>query len=194
MTAVHASQLVDGYLRRLEVELRDLPADKRHEILEEIRGHIAEERSGLADESDADVMNLLDRLGDPTALAAEARGGAERQAGFAPASRFGTLEVLALVLTVLAWPVGIVLLWASKAWTTREKVIGTLLPPGGYPGVFLVMSTFRGIEAAADTGPVWVQVTVGAVLFTLSLLLLVAPIGTAIYLATRLRARPALAT
>jgi len=30
MTAVHASQLVDAYLRRLEIELADLPADKRH--------------------------------------------------------------------------------------------------------------------------------------------------------------------
>lgn len=37
MTAVHASQLVDSYLRRLEVELADVPTEKRQEILDEIR-------------------------------------------------------------------------------------------------------------------------------------------------------------
>ena len=191
MTAVHAAQLVDDYLGRLQSELMDLPAGKRLEILDEIRGHIAEERTSIADESDTDIMNLLNRLGDPTDIAAAARGAGERTRPSFARVRFGTLEVLALALMVLAWPVGVILLWVSSAWTTREKILGTLIPPGGYPGVFLVMSTFR-IFAWITTGPEWVEITVGAVLFTVSLLLLVAPIGTCIYLATRLRsaARP----
>ena len=194
MTAVHATQLVDEYLRRLEIELMDLPAEKRLEILDEIRSHIAEERAGIPNESDADVMNLLDRLGDPTEIAAEARSGGERQRLSSVTAHLGTLEVLALVLTLLAWPAGVVLLWVSRAWTTREKLLGTLLPPGGYPGVFLVMSTFHWFVSMSDTAPRWVQVTVRAVLFTVSLLLVVAPIGTCIYLATRLKAASRLQT
>lgn len=189
MTAVHATQLVDAYLRRLEYELMDLPAEKRLEILEEIRGHIAEERTGNPNESDADVMNLLDRIGDPSEIAAEARSGSERPGVSSATARFGTFEVLALALTLLAWPAGVVLLWVSKTWTRREKLLGTLVPPGGYPGVFLVMSTFRWFVSMSETGPRWVEVSVGAVLFTVSLLLLLAPIGTCIYLATRLGAR-----
>ena len=67
--------------------------------------------------------------------------------------------------------------------------MGTLVPPGGYPGVFLIMATFQWFTPLADSGQIWVQVGVGAVLFTISLLLVVAPIGTCIYLATRLGGR-----
>jgi len=192
MTAVHATKLVDEYLRRLEMELIDLPAEKRLEILDEIRGHIAEERTGMSNESDADVMNLLDRLGDPTEIAAEAGAGGERRGRPSGTARFGTLEVLALALMVLAWPAGVVLLWVSKAWTAREKLLGTLIPPGGYPGVFLVMSTFHWFvsmsESMSEAAASWVETAVRAVLFTVSLLLVVAPIGMCIYLATRLKA------
>jgi len=190
MTAGHARQLVDEYLQRLERELTDLSPDSRNEIIDEIRRHIAEERSGLADESDAALMNLLERLGDPADIAAEARGGdMARTTVVATTRRFGALEVIALILLVAAWPVGAILLWISKTWTTREKLLGTLIPPGGYPGVLLIMSTFHWITAASEAGPAWVDVTVGAVLFTVSLVALIAPVGMIVYLATRLRAR-----
>ena len=184
MSEVTATRLVNDYLRRLEAELSDLPAEKRSEILQEIRGHIVEARSAMRSESDAEVMNLLERLGDPSEIAAEAHGTASL-----PRARTQTFDVLALLLMVLAWPAGVVLLWWSKSWTTREKVLGTLVPPGGYPGVFLIMSTFRFFVKMADAGPSWVHVTVGAVLFTISLLLIVAPVGMTVYLLTRLRIR-----
>ena len=187
MTAVRASQLVDAYLRRLEIELMDLPAAKRHEIVDEIRRHIAGERSAMVDETDANVMNLLDRLGDPAEIVAEARSGTERPRLAPGLRRFGTLEVLTLALVLLAWPVGVILLWASRAWTTREKVLGLLLPPGGYPGAFLLIANFHRFASMTDAGPNWAQITVGAVLFTVSLLLLTAPIGMCVYLATRMR-------
>ena len=186
MTAPHAAQLIDGYMRRLEAELADMPADRRREILDEIYGHITDERAAVSDETDADVMNLLDRIGDPTEIAAESRGGG--QSDFPPSSRiFGTHEVLALALLIVAWPVGAILLWTSRAWSTREKALGALLPPGGYPGVFLIMSSFPSLADALDPAPRWFHITVGAVLFTISLVLLVAPIGMCVYLATRLR-------
>jgi hypothetical protein len=189
MTASHAGQLVDEYLHRLERELTDLPPESRREILDEIRRHIAEERGGLASESDSAVMNLLERLGDPADIASEARGGEKSRTSVATARRFGTLEVLALVLLVAAWPAGAILLWVSKTWTTREKLLGTLIPPGGYPGVLLIMSTFHRIAAASEAGPEWVEVAVGAALFTVSLVALIAPVGMIVYLAMRLRSR-----
>lgn len=41
------------------------------------------------------------------------------------------LLVGGVLLPFLGWLVGIVLLWASHAWTLRDKLIGTLVIPGG---------------------------------------------------------------
>src|SRR5260370_35576693 len=46
--------------------------------------------------------------------------------------RAGWLEILVLVGLIFFWPVGVVLLWISRVWSTREKLIGMLLLPGGY--------------------------------------------------------------
>src|SRR5438094_8461637 len=102
MTAGHARQLVDEYLQRLERELTDLSPDSRNEIIDEIRRHIAEERGGLADESDATLRNLLERLGDPADIAAEARGGEKARPSIATTRRFGPFAALAILLLVSA--------------------------------------------------------------------------------------------
>src|SRR5438045_9525547 len=153
MTATHAAQLVDEYLQRLEREMTDLSPDSRNEIIDEIRRHIAEERGGLADESDAALRNLLERLGDPADIAAEARGGEKARTSVATTRRFGTFEVLALILLVAAWPVGAILLWGSKTWTTRDKLLGTLIPQAGTPGVPPSMPTFPWSPPPLEPGP-----------------------------------------
>src|SRR5215475_2564326 len=48
--------------------------------------------------------------------------------------RSGWLEIMAVVGLFLVWPAGVVLLWRSKVWSTGEKLIGTLVPPGGGTG------------------------------------------------------------
>ena len=206
MTAVHAKLLVDGYLGRLELELLDLAPERRREIVDDIRAHIADERGGIQSETDADLMNLLDRLGDPAEIAAAARDG-QRNAAPAPTSRVGAVEILALILTPIIWPAGVVLMWASSAWTTRQKLLGTLVVPGGYPAVFFVVplvflqpsliytcggGTDSGgtVIATTCTGPQWWQYVLGFAALGLSLAALIAPVAVGIYLATRLRSRP----
>jgi hypothetical protein len=206
MTAQHGEQLVEGYLGRLELALHDIPDEKRNEIVEEIRGHISEAREGLTNESDADLMNLLDRLGDPADIAAAARDG--QPGPRAPATnRVGWLEALALILTPFIWPAGVVLLWLSSAWTTRQKLLGTLVPPGGYPGILLALSLLQvallqnvtvcsgyadangRFIANSCSPPQWEQYIVGGLLIVGTLVLLLLPVAVGIYLATRLRAR-----
>jgi hypothetical protein len=132
---------VTDYLRRLDDALADLPATRRREIVQEIDQHI---RESITDsESEASVRDVLDRLGEPEEIASEAgaRPKAER--------RLGPLEVAAIALLliggvfppVLGWVVGVVLLWISDAWTTRHKVLGTLVVPGGL-ALPLFLSTF----------------------------------------------------
>ena len=153
-----ADALILRYLQDLEGELRDLPANRRQELLDEVGEHIAAARAALAPETEAGVRTMLERLGDPADIAAEAR---ERFGVQRPPARPATpwLEVIAVVLLVIpfaGWVVGVVLVWISRLWTTRDKLIGTL---GGMSwllaGLGVVMTSAGGSRAvgSAPLGP-----------------------------------------
>lgn len=73
MNATVADQLVAEYLARLDAALRDLPAARREELLEQVSEHIATARAELGDQAgEAEIRTMLDRLGAPAAIAAEA--------------------------------------------------------------------------------------------------------------------------
>jgi uncharacterized membrane protein len=102
--------LILRYLQDLEAELRDLPANRRQELLEEVGEHIAAARAALDPETEAAVRTVLERLDDPADIAAEAR---ERFGAQPPPAPPATpwLEVAALVLLVIpfvGWVVGVV--------------------------------------------------------------------------------------
>ena len=130
MSAPHAEQIVSGYLARLEQALAGLPPARRAELVDDVRSHIAEARRGLAAETDADLLNILNKLGDPADIAADAR---ERLGAQPPpaAMPLGILEIAAIVALVLVWPAGIALVWLSSAWSQRDKLIATVFVPGG---------------------------------------------------------------
>ena len=64
---------VDEYLQRLDRSMRDLRAERRDEILTEIDQHISELLAESPAATDAQVRNVLERVGDPEDIAAEAR-------------------------------------------------------------------------------------------------------------------------
>jgi hypothetical protein len=142
---------IDRYLKELDDALKDLPASGRHEIVDEVRGHIDEARARAGTPDEASVDELLERLGAPEDIAAEAR----RRFGVRPIKP-GPLEVIALVmlpigalvLPFIGWVVGVVCLWVSSRWTTREKVLGTLVLPGGLllPLGFAFVSMFAAVR------------------------------------------------
>jgi uncharacterized membrane protein len=200
MTAPHADQLVNEYLVRLENALAPVAPARRDELMSEVRAHITAARGELANETDADVLNILERLGDPAEMAAAETERVESTTVVRRPSR--ALEIAAIVLLLLFWPVGVVLLWLSDAWTTRDKLIGTLVPPGGYVGTlvvgaFLFWGTVSTVcsTVSDDAGQVisstcpsgWMQTTFDMVSVLFALIYLVAPILTAGYLAVRLK-------
>ncbi|HYS00814.1 MAG TPA: hypothetical protein VET82_00515 [Candidatus Eisenbacteria bacterium] len=130
MSAPHADQIVSGYLARLEQALAALPPARRAELVDDVRSHIAEARRGLAEETDADLLNILDKLGDPADIAADARERLGAQPAPPPVP-LGMLEIAAIVALVLVWPAGIALVWLSSAWSRRDKLIATVVVPGG---------------------------------------------------------------
>ncbi|MBC6468064.1 HAAS signaling domain-containing protein [Actinomadura alba] len=143
--------LIDEYLDRLETATRTLPSARRAELLAEIKEHIEVTLSQSQDEGEATVRSVLDRLGNPEDIAREAGAGLQATApaggpaawradgqtgGRRGVAAFELATVILLlvggiVLPVLGWVIGAVLLWASARWTLRDKVIGTLVFPGG---------------------------------------------------------------
>lgn len=190
-------RLVDDYLERLESELAGVPRAGRREVVDEIEAHIWESLAEIAPDDEAGVRNVLERLGDPAEIAAEAR---ERFG--VPRPRTGWREVGALILLpfggvilpVVGWFAGLVLLWVSDAWTTRDKLIGTLVVPGGLLlPFFLFVRVGSGSEQICRNGgpgrppvctgglaPVWPVVLLG--------FLVLAPLVVDAYLIWRLRA------
>ena len=72
MTTTAVDGLVDEYLRNLEAALGQVPEPRRGQLVSEINEHIEQARAQLPEETETSVLNLLDRLGRPEDIAAEA--------------------------------------------------------------------------------------------------------------------------
>ena len=104
------------------------------------------------------------------------------------------LLVGGLVVPLVGWLVGVVLLWRSNAWNVRDKVIGTVFVPGG-----LGLAGFIPLLAGATSGSSGSESTgspdlIDALVMSLFLAIIAAPIITTAYLTHRLLRRPAVAT
>ncbi len=143
-----ADRAVTEYLARLDDLARRLPDAPRAELVGAITEHIGDARARGGPLDEAATRTMLDRLGDPAeivaAAAAEQPGtDAEtaRAASAAGAHGRGSgtgLEIAAVVLLtagslvpLLGWMVGIVLVWCSRRWRLSEKLLATLVFPGG---------------------------------------------------------------
>ena len=73
MTDRALDRLVDDWLARVEQAAADLPDHRRAELLADLREHITVARADLTTETEAGVRTILERLGDPATIAAEAR-------------------------------------------------------------------------------------------------------------------------
>lgn len=157
MSQSSADRMIQEYLEEVSDRLSDLPAPDRNEILAELRVHIEEAVGGGTEATETDVRNALDRLGSPRELAEEARlraGVSTSEASTEPVERRldktpTTLEVAAIVLTAILWPIGVVLAWTSPRWLTRDKVIATVLPT---VGTLMVLALVVGGLMAWESG------------------------------------------
>lgn len=67
-----ADAILNQYFRRLEQALSRLPDDRREQIVEDLRAHIEDALRSEPDRSEASVLAVLDRVGDPDEIAQEA--------------------------------------------------------------------------------------------------------------------------
>jgi hypothetical protein len=136
--------VVAEYLNELDHALAGLPRSRRREVIDEIAGRIAAARA-----AGGDVDGLL---GDPTTIAAGARarfGLGPDPGSWREVATLFLLPIGGLVVPVIGWLVGVVLLWQSDAWTRRDKLIGTLVVPGGLLAPFVLLTLVSGVPGVA---------------------------------------------
>jgi len=197
MTAISLHPLAADYLERVRRAGQGLPHDRLRELLVDIQAHLAEAIDPEA--SDAEALTILDRLGEPEEIIA-----AERPDATVSADGRGTREWAAIFLLLLGgfvfglgWIVGLILLWSSRAWSTMDKLIGTVVIPGGLAGSVYMLLLYR-VPASRSISHCWSVggpthctsgPSSGPSAFAVAALLVVgvSPIFTAIYLARRAR-------
>lgn len=136
--------LVRDYLGRLEAAAWPLAATRRTELSGEVRQHIEMALAEAGRRDEVTVRNVLERLGPPDEIVATEAGSpssAMRWAGglaAIPAPRrspWGAVEIIAILLLTLGSVflpfvgplVGLVFVWVSTQWTTRQKLIATVI-------------------------------------------------------------------
>jgi hypothetical protein len=67
------------------------------------------------------------------------------------------LLVGGLLIPILGWALGVVLLWTSGAWTRRDKLIGTLVIPGGLMLPVSMLTVGLSASSLSCSGPVTTQ-------------------------------------
>lgn len=197
-----SSPLARDYLDDLrEIATRRLGPSHAAELVDDIRAHI-----DAAISSGRPVAEVLERLGGPAEIvAAEAPPeptAHDRPAPSVPAGpRLRVREVLAIALLLvglplagIGWLVGAVLLWLSDRWSTRDKLIGTLLWPGGL-GLFLAVGLLPGEMSATvcDASGCTTTTSGGTSLppwlgIVLAVVLVAVPLWTSVHLARSARA------
>jgi uncharacterized membrane protein len=174
MSGTSLASITEEYLGRLDAAAWRLPAERRIELVAEVREHIDAamlDRPG----DEAALRSVLDGLGAPEEIARAA----VEQEGLPPlpappsvpappaASNVRDISTVLLLmfggfLLGLGWVVGIALLWTSTRWRTRDKWLATLVWPFGYAGVF-VLSSIALLAPASTRTCTSTAVTAGGV-------------------------------
>jgi len=137
-------ELVRDYLGRLEAASWPLSPGRRRELAGEVREHIETALAEAGRRDTVTVRNVLERLGRPEEIVsteAEAEPSATRWIDgpggrvAAHARSWGAIEIAAILLltvgvfllSVFGPILGLILVWLSTVWTTREKLIATAI-------------------------------------------------------------------
>lgn len=209
MTTNDAVRLREQYLTRLDEAMREVP----HGIAADIRRGILEEFDGLDAEG---ATRLIDRLGEPEVIAAEAMPDAAAGApvivvappaprGPVTATRgFAIVAALAIgfggiVVPVIGWVIGAVLVCLSPLWRTAEKVFAIAMPAVGVVLAWVLVHLIHGPGLLGeDSGGVHapgvnplIPAAYDLTLSTVLVLLLVVVPASGLWLLWRLRGREA---
>jgi 4-amino-4-deoxy-L-arabinose transferase-like glycosyltransferase len=161
MSRTAIDQLVSDYLERLRIATADLPPNEGEELMTNIAEHIATSIEELDPPNEAAVRTILDRLGDPAVIAAEARGLSSQLNAPPPSAKapgwleWGGVAMLGIgsyLLPLVGTVAGLTMVSMSRWWSTRQKVVAAVL---SLAGVLVIPVIGIGIFAArtSQKGP-----------------------------------------
>jgi len=189
-----SDRLIAQYLLRLDKELAALAPSQRVQIYNDVASHIDQARRDLLVDDESAVRNLLDRVGDPEIIAAEATT-LPRPPGLSRTDALVPMLLLAGGLVFLVgWVLGVVMLWSSATWRLRDKIIGTLVLPGGLvPLVLLLLHSASAslvcssVKAGVGSQSAYRCITAGYLLphplgYIVGTIALLAPVATVLHL------------
>ncbi len=171
--------LIDDYLTAVREATRSLPRGQQETIVEDLESHI--EQALPSEPGEAEVRTVLDRLGSPESIAAEAGA----QAGTVAGGPARIKEIIGLIgisigslfIPIVGWIVGIVLVWMSPVWSKVQKASATLIWPGGwFAMLYLPLVTVRSSSLSTELGSNAAMQLLGAFLF------IAAPLGVLAWL------------
>jgi hypothetical protein len=145
--------LIANYLQRVGKAARHLPPARREHVTPEIAARVFE----AVDADKADLATVLAGLGNP-------RDFVRAVDGHVPGTGTGWMEPAAALLVLVGglirggvgWAAGLALLWASPRWRWPDKLLATMVWPGGLLAVWLLTEryTTQALAAAGGlTGP-----------------------------------------
>jgi hypothetical protein len=94
-----------------------------------------------------------------------------------------------LIVPVVGWLLGVVIAWRSAVWTTRDKVVATVLGPGGLPTLASVLI----LDATHAKGAMSSAGTSQAVGIAVAAAIVAASFASIVYLGVRLRSAQTIA-
>ena len=136
-----AEALVHDYLGRLDAAALSLTPSRRAELAGEVRQHIEMALAEAGGRDEVTVRNVLDRLGPPDEIVDAERDpdgpppGWTMQGSASRGSGWGGMEIAAILLLtvgaiflpIIGPLLGLIFVWASTQWTTRQKAIATAI-------------------------------------------------------------------
>ena len=139
--------LIGAYLVRVRRAARRLPQGRRECVIARTGDLIREALDASTIEApdshrsdNHDVQGILARLGEPRDIV-------QAVDGHVPGDEAHWPDYLAVLLLVTGgfaflpgWVAGAVLLWASPRWRLSERLVGTLIWPGGLTGFWYLLS------------------------------------------------------
>jgi hypothetical protein len=155
MSGTSLASITEEYLGRLDAAAWRLPAERRVELVGEVREHIEAAMLGHPGD-EAALRTVLDGLGAPEEIARAA----VEQEGLPPLADTSqgdsNLRDISTVLLLLfggflagiGWVVGLTLLWTSPRWRTRDKWLATLVWPFGYASVAVLATVALFVPAS----------------------------------------------
>ncbi len=148
--------IVNSYFSRMRRALAPLPRPRRDQLIDDLMDHVATARAGLAHESEEAVRDILDHLGQPEDIAAEALAAEALPADFLSSRgrrrgsallrrRYAILSLAAILGLTTGSTLGVVLSGSSTSVTA--ETVAPAVNVGGFP---------TGLAVDAATGTVYV--------------------------------------